>query len=206
MPLPSKLGLLRPTGRWTDASGERMLARELAMGVTADLDRAARPAPRLKHGIPARYRWIVVGGGGALTALMAVSAIGALSGRGPRPDLLPWTVWVHLLTVVPALWIGMWLMLSPKRGLHKALGITFSILMLTTAMVSFGIMSSGGFSFVHIFSVATLALVPLAWMAASQREFASHSSRMRGYFLGALITAGLATYVPGRIMWRWAFG
>ncbi|MDT7933706.1 MAG: hypothetical protein RQ833_03765 [Sphingomonadaceae bacterium] len=176
------------------------------MAVTAKLQQGTGPAPRLRHGIRPRYRWIVIGGGGTLTALMAVSAVGAMSGRGPRPDSLPWTVWVHLLTVVPALWIGMWLMLNPKRGLHKPLGIAFSILMLTTAMVSFGIMRSGRFSFVHVFSVATLALVPLAWLAASQREFRSHSRRMRGYFFGALITAGLATYVPGRIMWRWAFG
>lgn len=163
---------------------------------------------RLKAGIPVRYRYIVIAGGGLLSALVLLSLTGLALGRGPDPARVSWVVWAHLLTVVPALPIGIYLFLARKGGQpHIWLGRTFATLMIVTAILSFGIMeSTGGFSFIHLFSLFTLVQVPLAWMAAVHGEYASHSRLMRGYFFGALIIAGLATYVPGRLMWAWAFG
>lgn len=161
-----------------------------------------------RAGVPARYLMIVILGGGLLSALVALSLLRMGLGHGPDPARVPWVIWAHLLTVVPALLIGMWIFLRPKRGwLHRRLGQIYATLMIVTAMISFGIqnVNPGRFSFIHAFSLFVLVQAPLAWMAGNHGEYQKHSRMMRGLFFGALIIAGLATYVPGRLMWAWAF-
>ncbi len=167
----------------------------------------ALPANRLM--IANRYRWIVIGGGTLLLILVSAAFVGAALGHPPSPTRLPARVWVHVATVLPAIPLGMWLFLHRKgTETHRWLGRAWVALMVATAAISFTIrnINSGRFSFIHIFSAMVIVMVPIAFMQARRGRIESHSRILRGMFLGGLLIAGLATFAPGRVMWRWAFG
>ena len=182
-------------------SGERGIDGYTELGVTRQ---AANPLAITK-----RYRWFVIAGGNMLLALVAFAFVRAwMTGRLASEGLPP-IVWAHLVIVLPAVPLGMWLFLHPKgTNSHRALGKLWLLLMITTAIVTLGVrtLNPGHLSFIHLFSVLVLVLGPLAYVRARQRNIASHSRILRGLFLGSLLVAGLATFAPGRIMWQWAFG
>jgi uncharacterized membrane protein len=64
----------------------------------------------------------------------------------------------------------------------------------------------GPFSPIHLLSIFTLAVLPLAVLAARRHDVARHRRAMLGLFLGALVVAGLFTLLPGRIMHAAVFG
>jgi len=55
-------------------------------------------------------------------------------------------------------------------------------------------------------SLFTLAMVPLAVLAARRGRIGSHRSAMTWLFFLALVVTGLFTLWPGRIMHRVVFG
>ena len=55
-------------------------------------------------------------------------------------------------------------------------------------------------------SSAAAAMLPIAVLHAHRHHVAQHRGFMIGSFLGALVIAGLFTFVPGRIMYKVAFG
>jgi uncharacterized membrane protein len=64
----------------------------------------------------------------------------------------------------------------------------------------------GSWSPIHLLSIYTLIVLPLAVLAAHRHEVTRHRRRMIGLFLGALVIAGLFTLWPGRIMYYVVFG
>jgi uncharacterized membrane protein len=64
----------------------------------------------------------------------------------------------------------------------------------------------GPWSPIHILSIVTLITVPLAVVHARRHNVAHHRWSMICIFLGALVVAGIFTFVPGRIMYAVAFG
>jgi uncharacterized membrane protein len=64
----------------------------------------------------------------------------------------------------------------------------------------------GPWSPIHLLSVFTLAMLPLAVMHARRHRVARHRSAMVAIFTGALVIAGLFTLAPGRIMHAVVFG
>jgi uncharacterized membrane protein len=104
---------------------------------------------------------------------------------------------------------GLQLALPKGTGLHRALGRTWAALMMLIAGSSLfihTIRTFGPFSAIHILSVFTLIVTPLAVWAARRGEIASHALAMRMIYLFALIITGLFTFWPGRIMHRVIFG
>ena len=148
--------------------------------------------------------------GGSLLLLIAYAAGRAALGLAPAT---PWVrdiaLVVHLATVIPALPLGLYIFLTRKGGTrHKRLGKLWLLLMGVTAVATLFIrnVESGGFSFIHLFSVLTLVNIPRAIISARRGEIAAHRGHLLGMFIGAMLIAGGLSFLPGRTMWVWAFG
>ena len=108
-----------------------------------------------------------------------------------------------------ALGLGIVQLAAPKGTLpHRTMGYIWVAVMTLIALSSFGIreLRPGSFSFVHIISLATLAVLPFAVLHARRGRVRRHAIAMASLFFGALIIAGLFTLVPGRIMNYVVFG
>ena len=108
---------------------------------------------------------------------------------------------MHVAAALAALALGA-AMLAARKGtpLHRFAGRGWVALLLVTALSSFWIRSSGGFSWIHLLAV----LVPLllgagVWLAATGRVSA-HRRMMVGIYAGALVVTGSFTLLPQRLL------
>jgi len=97
--------------------------------------------------------------------------------------------------------LGVVQLAAPKGTLpHRTLGWLWICLMLSVAVSSFWIHQIrlvGPWSPIHLLSIFTLVVLPIgAWMAHRHRV-ADHRRIMILIFSGALVIAGLFTFVPG---------
>jgi len=133
------------------------------------------------------------------------------------PDLTPVmhvspVIQIHLLAALMAFAIATIQIVGPKgTGLHRTLGWTWVILMFTVAASSLFIHiinphGIGGFSFIHILSGLTLVALPLMVLAARRHDVKTHRKIATNLYVGALIIAGVFTFLPGRLMWQIFFG
>ena len=82
-------------------------------------------------------------------------------------------------------------------------------LMLIVAISSFWIHEIrlwGPWSPIHLLSILTLASLPGALYYAHTHQVLRHRNAMLSLFLGALVIAGIFTFLPGRIMHKVVFG
>ena len=94
-------------------------------------------------------------------------------------------------------------------GAHRAFGYAWVGLMLLIAASSFWIHELNqwhGFSLIHLLSIWVLFFAPVAVMMARRGKISAHRRSMIGLFAGALIIAGIFTFVPGRVMHAVLFG
>jgi uncharacterized membrane protein len=92
---------------------------------------------------------------------------------------------------------------------HRALGYTWVALMLIVAISSFWIQDMrvwGPWSPIHLLAILVLLMLPLAVYFARIQRVRGHKLTMLGLFAGALVVAGLFTFVPGRLMHQVVFG
>jgi uncharacterized membrane protein len=119
-------------------------------------------------------------------------------------------VTVHALAALAALAIGLSQLALPKgTPRHRALGYAWSALLVLLALTSLGIHGLrilGPFSPIHILSVFTLVVVPLAIVHARRHDVRRHRIAMLSVFWLALVGAGLFTLLPGRAMHAVVFG
>lgn len=120
--------------------------------------------------------------------------------------------YLHLATVVPAFFIGTYLLLNSKgTPHHKRLGRVYMVLMLLTAVFTLLMPATVGpqllhhFGFIHIFSVLVLYLVPSAYVAVGRGDIKRHRGNMIGLYVGGLIIAGVFAFMPGRLLHHWLF-
>lgn len=149
--------------------------------------------------------------GGALLLAMSVVALGraGVGGVAIPARMFEPAVIIHLVTVLIALPLGMIIFLSRKGGArHRTMGKAWLLLMVVTAIATFFIrhLNDGQLSYIHLLSVLTLVSVPRAINAARQGNIALHRRRLVSMFAGALIVAGLASFIPGRIMYVFLLG
>ena len=106
----------------------------------------------------------------------------------------------HIATAVGALVIGA-LVLTLRKGtpLHRLLGRSWAVLMLTTALLSFGIRTSGHFSWIHLLSLWILFAVSASVFAAMHGRIRAHRRGMLGAYAGLAIAA-LFTLLPSRLL------
>lgn len=115
---------------------------------------------------------------------------------------------VHLVTVVPAIPLGAYVILSRKGGArHKLLGKIWLSMMMVTAVATVFIrnVNDGQFSWIHLFTLLTFIAVPQTILSARKGLIEAHKKHVRNFFIGALVVAGLTAFAPGRTMWQWAF-
>jgi len=115
---------------------------------------------------------------------------------------------VHVLAAIATFAIGLVIMLLPKgAGLHRTLGWSWVIGMTLTAGSSFlmtGIFENS-YSPIHALSAYTLLGLPFAVAAARRHKIKAHREHMTSLFVGAMVIAGLFTFLPGRLMWSMLF-
>lgn len=116
----------------------------------------------------------------------------------------------HVVAALLALGIGLGILLGPKGTVpHRIMGWLWALLMAAIALSSFWIHELNilaGFSPIHLLSVATLAGLPVLILAARRHDLRRHRRMVYTLYFVALVTAGLFTFMPGRIMYRVAFG
>jgi len=127
----------------------------------------------------------------------------------PLLDAAP-AIPVHAFAAMAAFAIGLIQFAAPKGTLpHRTLGWIWVGLMALVALSSFWLHTIrlvGPWSPIHLLSIFTLVMLPLAVWKAHTHQVAAHRRIMIFTFLGALVIAGLFTLVPGRIMHRVVFG
>lgn len=149
-------------------------------------------------------------GGVAITAL-SVAAIGRWA-LGFSPEVgtaKQLAVAIHLVAVIPAVPLGLAVMLRRKGGAtHRLLGRIWMALMAVTAVSAIFIrnLNGGGFSFLHLFVPLAIVTIVRAIAAARQGRIEAHRRMMAGLYLGALIVPGIFAFLPGRVMWEWLLG
>jgi uncharacterized membrane protein len=122
----------------------------------------------------------------------------------------PAVIQFHAAFAFAAIGLGVTQFLAPKGTLsHRTLGWAWASLMILVAGTSFfihTIRTWGPWSPIHLLSLFTLAVVPLAVMRARQHDIRRHRQAMIWIFTLALIVTGFFTLAPGRIMNKVVFG
>jgi uncharacterized membrane protein len=117
---------------------------------------------------------------------------------------------LHAFAAMAAFGLGAVQLAAPKGTLpHRTAGWIWVVLMVIVATTSFWIHDLrvwGPWSPIHLLSIFTLAMLPLAVVHARRHRVGSHRNAMIAIFTGALVIAGIFTFVPGRIMHAVAFG
>jgi uncharacterized membrane protein len=117
---------------------------------------------------------------------------------------------LHAFAAMSAFVLGAVQLAAPKGTLpHRTLGWIWVGLMATVAVSSLWIHQIrllGPWSPIHLLSIFTLVMLPVGVWRARRHHVASHRWTMIFMFVGALVIAGLFTFVPGRIMHAVAFG
>jgi uncharacterized membrane protein len=117
---------------------------------------------------------------------------------------------LHAFTAIAAFALGAVQLSAPKGTLpHRTAGWIWVALMVIVAVSSFFIHDLrvwDAWSPIHLLSVFTLAMLPLAVMHARRHRVDGHRRAMVAIFVGALVIAGLFTLAPGRIMHAVVFG
>jgi uncharacterized membrane protein len=181
----------------------------------ASISRPARSPQGSSPPIAARLspgpRVLFAAAAASLIAVLAIigasTDVGQLTFHGP--DLALWSaqspvVQAHVGAALFALATGAGILLRRKGDrLHKILGWSWVVMMTATAATSLFILelNHGSFSLIHGLSAYTLVALPLGVMAARSGNIRAHRSTMMSMFTGALIIAGLFTFLPGRLMW-----
>jgi len=116
-------------------------------------------------------------------------------------------MYTHLITVVPCVFLGAYLLLAKKGGKnHRLLGKVYMILMLVTAIITLFMKAEVGaqflnhFGWIHLFSLLTIYAVPIAYWAVRKGKIKRHKWAMIQLYIGAIMIAGFFTFSPGRFL------
>ena len=117
---------------------------------------------------------------------------------------------LHAFAAMTAFGLGLMQLAAPKGTLpHRTIGWIWVVLMLIVSISAFFIHEIrlwGPWSPIHLLAIFTLVMLPLAVWNAHRHAVEQHRRAMLGLFLGALVIAGLFTFLPGRIMHAVLFG
>lgn len=117
---------------------------------------------------------------------------------------------IHAAAALAAFVLGLVQFVLPKgTARHRATGWLWVTLMAIVSVTAFFIHELrmwGPWSPIHLLAIFTLVMLPLAVLHARNHRVANHKRAMVSIFVGALIIAGLFTFMPGRIMHAVFFG
>ena len=122
----------------------------------------------------------------------------------------PAVIQIHAFAAIGAFALGILQLASPKGTIpHRTVGWIWAGLMLAVVLSSFFIHTIrmwGPFSPIHLLSLLTLVTLPMAVAHARRHLIERHRKAMMTLFVGALVVAGVFTFLPGRIMHAVVFG
>jgi len=122
------------------------------------------------------------------------------------PAVIQW----HAFAALGAFALGAVQLAAPKGTIpHRVFGWVWATLLLVVAVSSFFIHEIrlwGPWSPIHLLSLFTLIMLPLAVLRARRHQVERHRRAMTSLFVGALAIAGAFTLLPGRIMHEVIFG
>ena len=128
------------------------------------------------------------------------------SGLFDSPPPIP----LHALVAIGAFALGLVQFALPKgTTLHRAGGYVWAIAMLTVAVSGFFIHEIrlwGPFSPIHLLSAFTIYAVISSVLDARAGRMRQHRIGMIATFISALVIAGAATLLPGRVFYEMFFG
>ncbi|MFT4096948.1 MAG: DUF2306 domain-containing protein [Rhodoblastus sp.] len=117
---------------------------------------------------------------------------------------------LHTFAAVAALVLGLVQFIGVKgTASHRARGWVWVALMALAAVSSLFVNTTcafGPFSLIHLLTLVTIVILPMAVLAARRRRIAQHARLMTLLYVSALLVAGAFTFLPGRIMHDVAFG
>lgn len=120
----------------------------------------------------------------------------------------PLHIQVHAVAALCALGLGVFQFAAPKGTIpHRTLGYVWVGLMLLVAGTAYFIRTDEGqFSWIHLLIPVTL--VGVVWLSflARSGNVKRHRTSAFVLFMAALVTPGLFTLVPGRLMNAVVFG
>ena len=127
----------------------------------------------------------------------------------PLLDAVP-PIPVHAFAAMAAFVLGVVQLAAPKGTLpHRTLGWIWVALMAVVAISAFWIHQLrifGPFSPIHLLSIYVPVMLVVGVLAARRHNVKRHRTTMLWLFAGALIIAGLFTFMPGRVMHAVVFG
>jgi len=119
----------------------------------------------------------------------------------------PVAVQAHVATVIPAAMLGLWLLAFSRKGSrsHRAVGVAFLTLMVTTALIALFIHRRTpdgpifGMSTTHLFVPFVLFATWRAIDGAFSGNISQHRRWVVGLFVGAILINGLNNvfFLPG---------
>ena len=119
----------------------------------------------------------------------------------------PVAVQAHVATVLPAALLGLWLLVFSRKGSrpHRAVGVAFLTLMVTTALIALFIHRRTpegpvlGMSTTHLFVPFVLFATWRAIDGAFSGNISQHRRWVVGLFVGAILINGLNNvfFLPG---------
>jgi uncharacterized membrane protein len=114
----------------------------------------------------------------------------------------PLAIQIHAFAALAAFLLGL-VQLARLKGTHthRLIGYTW-----VSSFFIHELRHWGSFSFIHLLSIFTLAMLPLGVYFARRHNVVGHRKTMLGLFFGALVVAGAFTLLPGRILGRVVFG
>ena len=122
----------------------------------------------------------------------------------------PGTIPLHAFAAIAAFALGIVQFAAPKGTLpHRTVGWIWVVLMAAVAISALWIHEIrmvGPFSPIHLLSIFVPIMLVLAVLHARRHNVSGHRKAMMSIFFGALIIAGLFTFLPGRIMHAVVFG
>jgi len=164
----------------------------------------AQPLPRSTF-IQGRFAPVT---GAIVSGMIALAFVHAMAGGRPllADERSLWLA-IHLASVIPALPLGAYVLVSRKGDArHRLLGRIWAGLMMAGALSSFGLTGlTGSLSWIHILSVVVLVMIPRGIFQAMRHNIARHRRTMTLTYLG-LVGAGLFTFLPGRLLHAWLLG
>ena len=111
---------------------------------------------------------------------------------------------LHAFAAMAAFALGIVQFAAPKGTLpHRTLGWIWVVLMAVVALSAFWIHEIrliGPWSPIHLLSVFTPVMLVFGVFYARRHNVRGHRITMISIFAGALVLAGLFTFVPGRVM------
>lgn len=122
----------------------------------------------------------------------------------------PVLIQLHIYAALAAFVLGAMILFCRKgTPRHRLGGKIWVALMAIVAVSSFGIHEIrlwGRWSPIHILSIVTLVSLLAGVLCVRRRNIAGHRITMQATYIGALLIAGLFTFLPGRLMHAVVFG